>query len=74
MKHAHERKSTRVEGKGLEKFNLVSKQQGKKWVRREREGGRGAILPVAAKTMSETQNASSKSGQPKSPNKRHSEK
>ena len=41
---------------------------------REREGGRGAILPVAAKTMSETQNASSKSGQPKSPNKRHSEK
>lgn len=41
---------------------------------RERGGGRRAISPAAAKTVSETQSASSKSGQPKSPNKRRSDK
>lgn len=42
--------------------------------RREREGARGVILPIATKIINETQSVSSKSGKTKSTNKRRFEK
>jgi len=58
----------------LENSALCQNDKEKNEWRRAREGGRGVILPTAAKIINETQSVSSKSGTPKSTNKRHSEK
>ena len=58
----------------MENSTLCQNDKEKNEWSREREGGRGVILPIAAKIINETQSVSSKSGKPKSTNKRHFEK